>query len=161
MIAFKHIKHLVKKSFYCSIATVHNGVPHCSPVGSVYLENDKQGYYLEMFTTAVQKSKATNPMGCILVVNTSVLFWLTSLFTGKFATPPAVRLLVEFGERRPTSENEKERFNKRVNIFKRLKGHGILWGRPAHVRTFLIQEIIPVSLGKMTQVDYGEQSAVQ
>lgn len=155
MIAFRHIKSLVKKSLYCSIATVQNGIPHCSPVGSVYLNNDQQGYYLEMFTTAVEKSKASNPMGCVLVVNTSILFWLKSLFAGKFATPPAVRFVVKFGERRAATEVEQQRFRRRVNIFRRLKGHKIMWSRPSHVREFSIQTVIPVSLGKMTNIDYS------
>lgn len=155
MIAFKHIKYLVKKSLFCSIATVQNGVPHCSPIGSVYLQEEKQGYYLEMFTTSVRKTKEPNPKGCILVVNTSLLFWLKSLIKGKFATPPAVRMLVEFGELRAATEIEQENFRKKVNIFKRLKGHKIMWSKPSHVREFSIEAIIPVSLGKMTNVDYS------
>lgn len=156
MIAFRHIKNLVKKSLYCSIATVQEGIPHCSPIGSVFLNDDQQGYYLEMFTTAVQKSKEANPLGCILVVNTSILFWLKSLFNGKFATPPAVRLRVKFGERRAATDSEQENFRKRVNIFKRLKGHKIMWSKPSHVREFSIQAIVPVSLGKMTRNDYSD-----
>ncbi len=155
MIAFRHIKSLVKNSFYCSIATIQNDTPHCSPVGSVYLENEHQGYYLEMFTTAVRKANEPNPKGSILVVNTSMLFWLKSLFRGSFATPPAVRMLVEFGERRAATEAEQNRFRKRVNLFKRLKGHKIMWSKPSHVRVFSVQAVIPVSLGKMTNMDYS------
>ncbi|GAC17969.1 hypothetical protein [Paraglaciecola arctica] len=156
MIAFKHIKNLVKNSLYCSISTIQDNLPHCSPIGSVYLESTQQGYYLEMFSTAVKKAQSANPNGCILVVNTSIIFWLKSLIRGKFATPPAVRLLVEFGDRRAANDLEQSRFRKKVNIFKRFKGHKVLWSNPSHVREFYVLKIIPVSLGKMTQVDYNQ-----
>lgn len=156
MIAFKHIKTLVKSSLYCSVSTIQDNIPHCSPIGSVYLESNQQGYYLEMFSTAVKKAHSTNPIGCILVVNTSLLFWLKSLFKGRFPTPPAVRLLVKFGNRRAASDIEQARFRKKVNIFKRLKGHKILWSRPSHIREFSVLKVIPVSLGKVTQEDYSQ-----
>lgn len=155
MIAFKHIKTLVKSSLYCSISTIQDNIPHCSPIGSVYLEDIQHGYYLEMFSTAVRKSQTSSPKGCILVVNTSLIFWLKSLIKGRFSTPPAVRLLVEFGHRREANSVEQTRFRKKTNLFKRLKGHKILWSKPSHVREFSVLKIIPVSLGKMTQVDYS------
>lgn len=154
MIAFRHIKKLVKDSLYCSVATVQNGIPHCSPIGSVYLNNEQQGYYLEMFTTSVKKSKAENDTGCIMVVNTSLWFWFKSLLRGQFKTPPAVRLVVKFGDRRASSEIEEQRFRKRVKLFKGLKGHKIMWSKTAHVRDFTIEKVIPVSIGKMTSADY-------
>lgn len=156
MIAFKHIKNLVKNSLCCSVSTIQNNIPHCSPIGSVYLETTQQGYYLEMFSTAVRKAQSANAKGCILVVNTSLLFWLKSLIRGRFLTPPAVRLVVEFGNRRAANDIEVTRFRQKVNIFKRLKGHEILWSNPSHVREFSVLKIIPVSLGKMTQVDYSQ-----
>lgn len=157
MIAFRHIKNLVKKSLYCSISTVQkDGVPHCSPVGSVFLEDENRGYYLEMFTGAVQRAQSNNSHGCILVVNTSLLFWIKSLFKGYFPTPPAVRLLVKFGEKRPVSEVEEQRFRKRVRPLRMLKGHRLLWSRAEHAREFSIQKVIPVSLGKMTSVSYND-----
>ncbi|MDU0353263.1 hypothetical protein RS130_04360 [Paraglaciecola aquimarina] len=155
MIALKHIKNLVKNSLYCSIATSQNNIPHCSPIGSVYIENIKQGYYFEMFSGAVAKCDDPQPLGCVLVVNTSLLFWLKSLIRGHFKTPPAVRLLVRFGEKRVATEIELTRFRKRVDIFKRLKGHKIMWSRPSHVREFEIQKILPITLGNMTKVDYS------
>jgi hypothetical protein len=156
MIAFKHIKNLVKNSLYCSISTIQDNLPHCSPIGSVYLETTQQGYYLEMFSTAVKKAQSTNPYGCILIVNTSLVFWFKSLITGRFSTPPAVRLLVEFGDRRAANDLEQSRFRKKVNIFKRFKGHKVLWSNPSHIREFSVLKIISVSLGKMTQVDYNQ-----
>lgn len=155
MIAFRHIKKLVRNSLYCSVATVQNDVPHCSPIGSVYLLNEHQGYYLEMFTQSVRKAQKNNSKGCILVVNTSLIFWLKSLFRGNFVTPPAVRLVVQFGEKRASTEEEQDKFRSKVSLFKRLKGHKIMWSKPSHVREFSVEKIIPVSLGKMTAVDYS------
>ena len=155
MIAFRHIKSLVKNSLYCSIATVNQNDPYCSPVGSVYLENETQGYYLEMFTRSVSRAQPENSTGCIMAVNTSMLFWLKSLFKGKFETPPAVRLIVKFGELRESTAIEQQRFKKRVKLFRRLKGHQILWSNPGHVREFTIESVVPVSLGKMTRADYA------
>jgi hypothetical protein len=118
--------------------------------------NAQQGYYLEMFTQSAKKAQLGNSMGCILVVNTSLLFWLKSLFKGYFESPPAVRLIIKFGEKRESTQTEQDNFRRRVKLFRRLKGYKIMWSKPSHVREFSVEKVIPVSLGKMTAVDYSQ-----
>lgn len=147
---FKSIRDLVKKSLYCSISTIQkNSQPHTSPIGSVFLNSKNEGYFIEMFTQSFkdqEKNKA-----CIMVVNTSLIFWLKSLISGRFKTPVATRLYVTIGERREISEVERKIFQKRVSPFKRLKGYKHMWSKADYVRTFTIDEVKAVSIGKMTK----------
>jgi hypothetical protein len=150
MISIFDVKNLVKKSLYCSISIItKEGLPHSSPIGSVYLNNSETGYFIEMFAKSFKDQEGRK--GSILAVNSSLLFWLRSLIKGKFLSPPAVRLLVTFGERRKISEVESKAFQKRVNIFKPLKGYKLMWSKAEYVRPFEVDEIIPVSIGKMTR----------
>ncbi|OIQ20676.1 MAG: hypothetical protein BM556_01690 [Bacteriovorax sp. MedPE-SWde] len=147
---FKFIKDLIKNSLYCSISTItKDGLPHSSPIGSVYVENEKQGYFIEMFTKGFVNQSGNK--ACILAVNTSLLFWLKSLIFGQFKTPPGVRLLVTLGDRREISDIERNRFHKRVRPFRKLKGHKLMWSNANYVRPFSIDKVIPVSIGKMTK----------
>ncbi|NQY64308.1 MAG: hypothetical protein HRT38_11350 [Alteromonadaceae bacterium] len=125
------------------------GHPHTSPIGSVYLENEESGYFIEMFTKSF--GDQVENKACIMAVNTSLVFWLKSLFSRAFATPPAVRLLVTVKERREISEDEMARFHKRVKPFRRLKGYKHMWSTARYVRTFTVDKVIPVSIGKMTK----------
>ena len=147
---FRHIKNLVKNSLYCSVSVVSKqGHPHSSPIGSVYLQNEQQGYFIEMFS----KSCATQVgnKACIMAVNTSIMYWLKSLFYGRFASPPATRLLVTLSERRKISEQEMAQFQRKVRPFRRLKGYKHMWSSASFVRPFTIDQVIPVSIGKMTR----------
>lgn len=147
---FKLIQNLVKKSQYCSISTVNgDNTPHTSPIGSVYLNNESEGYFIEMFTTSFNDK--VGKTASIMAINTSPIFWLKSLFLGRFATPPGVRLKVTLLEKRKITEKERLQFYKKVRIFKYFKGYSILWSKPNLVRPFVIDEVIPVSLGAMTK----------
>jgi hypothetical protein len=151
-IAFSHIKDLVKNSMYCTLATTIDGHPHCSPIGSIYLNDEKSGYYLEMMTTSAAKTLPNCGKACLLAVNTSSLFWVRSLLKGRFDTPPAVRLQIRLGDLRPSTEIEVKRFQKRVRFFRGWKGYRILWSRPGRTREFTIEKVVPVSLGEMTRI---------
>lgn len=142
-------RHLINSSFYCSLSTINDqGEPHTSPIGSVYLTSEREGYFIEMFTTSF-KNKA-GKKACIMAVNSSKRYWLASIFRGRFNTPPATRLAVTIGERRAISDEERARFQKKVGIFKGLKGHTKMWTKTDFVRPFTIDAIKPVSIGAMT-----------
>ncbi len=150
MNSFKEIKDLVRNSMYCSLSTItKDGLPHIIPIGSVFLENEQEGYYIEMFikTMSDQSQKSV----CIMAVNTSLLYWLSSLIKGRFKTPPATRLLVTIGEKRKISEIERARFQKKVRYFKWLKGYKHMWSSADYVRTFKVEKVISVNIGKMTR----------
>ena len=147
---FRQIKNLIKSSFYCSLSIISKeGHPHTSPIGSVYLQNEENGYFIEMFTKSYGDQAGNK--ACIMAVNTSLIFWLKSLFSGKFATPPATRLLVTINERRKISEKERAHFQKKVKPFRKLKGYKHMWSSGQYVRTFTVDKVIPVSIGKMTR----------
>lgn len=147
---FNQIKSLIKNSFYCSLSVISKeGYPHISPIGSVYLKNEESGYFIEMFTKSF--GDQVDNKACIMAVNTSLLFWLKSLFLGRFATPPATRLLVTIKERRKITVKEMAHFRKRVKLFQRLKGYKHMWSSARYVRTFTVDKVIPVSIGKMTK----------
>lgn len=144
------IKNLFKKSLFCSISTItSDGLPHCSPIGSVVLRDNTGGYFIEMFTKSFKNQEGNKAV--IMVVNSSLIFWLKSLVQGRFDSPPATRLLVTLHARREIKEDESALFKRRVNIFKRLKGHKLMWSSANFVRPYTIDKIIPVSLGKMTK----------
>lgn len=147
---FKETQDLVVNSFYCSVSTVNReGIPHISPIGSVYLVNENEGYFIEMFTTSFRDK--VGETACIMAVNTSLIYWLFSLIRGKFKTPPATRLSVTIGDRRKITEIERARFQKRVRPFKGLRGYTKMWSKTSFVRTFTIDQIKPVSIGAMTK----------
>lgn len=147
---FKAAHDLVKNSFYCSLSNVNDeGTPHTSPIGSVYLINEHEGYFIEMFTTSF-KDKA-GKKASIMAVNTSLTYWLIPPIKGRFKTPPATRKSATKGERRKITEVERARFHKRVRPFKGLKGHTKMWSKASFVRPFTIDEIKPVSIGGMTK----------
>ncbi len=85
----------------------------------------------------------------ILAVKRSLWFWIKSLWQGKFAEPPAVRLTGTAGPRRPMTPDEFQRFRKRVRFLKSLKGHDLLWAEMGTARDITIEEITPVRLGRM------------
>lgn len=147
---FKQVKNLIKKSFYCSLSIISkDGHPHTSPIGSVHLTTPESEYFIEMFTKSY--GDHVDNKACIMAVNTSLLFWLKSLFSGRFDTPPATRLLVTIHERRKISEQEMAGFQKRVKPFRRLKGYKYMWSSARYVRPFTVDKVIPVAIGKMTK----------
>lgn len=149
MFEFKEVRDLVKNSFYCSISTIkEDGTPHISPIGSVFLTSEKEGYFIELFTTSFNGKETKK--ACILTVNTSLFFWIRSLFKGEFKTAPAARIYITIEDRRKISNIEMARFQKRVRFFKGLKGHTKMWSKANYIRPFKIDEIKPVSIGSMT-----------
>jgi hypothetical protein len=149
---FKQLKSLLKSQPYCSIATVNqNGQPHNTPIGSVFLENESKGYYLEMYTRSIAANAKENNKACIMVVNASIWYWLKSLFKGKFVSPLGARIYVELKEKRIGTDLEKNRFLKKVKPLKFTKGYKKLWGaNQFHVRDFVITDIKPVAIKTMS-----------
>ena len=57
-------RNLIKNSFYCSISSLDSsGAPHTSPIGSVYLSNDADGYFIEMFAASFKNKNEENISG--------------------------------------------------------------------------------------------------
>ena len=149
------IKPLFAKAMFTSVATVtENGMPHVSPIGSVFLLNKEKGFYFEKFTKNIPKNNQNTPYATLMSVNVSKWFWLKSLLKGQFKTPPAIRLLVKLGELREESNQEASGFKRKVNLFKRTKGYDLMWRDMSLIREFEIVDYNPVYIGKMTKTQF-------
>ena len=149
------IKRLFRKSFASSfhyaIATVtDDGRPHVTPIGSLILGLPGHGVYFEEFPSRLPGNLSNNPQLCVLAVNSSRWFWLTSLIRGRFQSMPAVRLLGEAGEVRAATDKEIALWQKRVSSVRFTKGHAMMWRNMRMVRDVKFTSIEPVHIGEMT-----------
>ncbi len=135
-----------------AIASVNeDGSPHVTPIGALFLREDQTGFYFEEYPSKMPDNLERNPRVCILAVNADKQFWAKSLMEGKFATPPAVRLMGTVGEMREATREEASAWQKRVELAKETKGYHLLkWYRFCHVRDIRFESFEPVYLGEMT-----------
>lgn len=149
------IKHLFRKafasSFHYAVSTVaENGEPHVTPIGSLILGEPGRGCYFEEFPSRLPRNLASNPQVCVLAVNSSRWFWLTSLVRGKFRGRPAVRLYGKAGKVREATDAEIAVWQKRVRPVRFTKGHALMWRNMRTVRDIEFTRIEPVHIGQMT-----------
>ena len=86
-----------------------------------------------------------------MAVNSSTLFWLKSLFKGKFDSAPAVRLFGEVGEVRDATEGEIDKLKKSISITSNLKGHKLLWSDLTRVRDMKFTGFSPATYPVMCE----------
>jgi hypothetical protein len=147
-----HFNKSFRTNFHVSIASVDNeNNPTVTPIGSLFLNSNQTGFYFEKFPTKLPKNSEQNKNICVLGVNSNALFWLTSLFKGRFSSYPAIKLYGKLGDRRKATEIEIQRLNTRMNATKWLKGNEYLWGRMEHVRDITFTKAEKVNLGTMTE----------
>ncbi len=148
---WQEIRRLVKQANHVSVATVKpDGSPHVSPIGSFSLHPaEPRGYWLEKYPSNLPRHLEADQRVQIMAVQGGVGFWLKSLWRGDFVGPPAVRLVGTAGALRPVTDQEQERFQKRVKLVRSLKGAKYLWTGMAVARDITIEEIVPVRLGSM------------
>lgn len=140
-----------RSSFHYAIASVNaDGTPHVTPIGSLLLTGEGKGIYFEILTSQLPRNIERQPRVCVLAVNTSRWYWLISLWRGRFATSPALRLAGTAGRRRPATASEKRWFRKRLRHVRRLRGYDLLWGKLDHVREIEFDTCEPVALGALT-----------
>jgi hypothetical protein len=150
------IKPLIAKSTYCSIATINEeGIAHVSPIGSVILKSKSRGVFFEKFTKSIPNNIKTNTKATIMCVNDGRWYWLKSLILGKFKSPPAIRMLVKFGNLRDEDNSEGSIFKRKVSLFKFTKGHKLLWSEMSQIREFEIIDYKPVYIGNMTKEQFN------
>ncbi|MGJ8662616.1 MAG: pyridoxamine 5'-phosphate oxidase family protein [Marinicella sp.] len=149
------IKPLYSQAIFCSVATVSpDGIPHVSPIGSVVLTDHTSGWFFQKFTRNIPLNTEQCEYASIMAVNDGKWFWLKALLKGQFKQPPAMRLLVKLGKLRPATEEEAQKFKRRVSLFKHTKGHAMMWQDMAQIREFEIIEYKPVFIGKMTHQQF-------
>jgi len=127
------------------------GRANLAPIGSLILRSEMKGFYFDIFASQLSKNLDVNPEITIQFVNSGKLFWLKSLISGSFATPPAVRLFGTAGPRREATELEVARFEKRIGALRMFKGYALLWKNLKYVRDIDFHGFQAVNLGKMTR----------
>ncbi|MCB0495270.1 MAG: pyridoxamine 5'-phosphate oxidase family protein [Cyclobacteriaceae bacterium] len=147
----KHFNKAFRSNFYVSIASVdEDNKPTVTPIGSLFLNRDQTGYYFEKYPQSLPRHAEANPNICALAVNSSVFFWLKSLFRGKFKSSPAIKLYGVLENRRPATPEEIIRLQKRMRATRGMKGNTYLWGDMQCVRDIRFDRAESVKLGEMT-----------
>ena len=147
----KHFNKCFRTNFHVSLASVDkDGNPTVTPIGSLFLNNNQTGFYFEKFPTKLPENSKDHKNICVLAVNSSTFFWLTSLFKGKFNSYPAIKLYGQLGDKRKATDIEIKRLNARMRTTKLLKGNNYLWGNMEFVREVTFTKAEKINLGKMT-----------
>ncbi|MFF2555192.1 pyridoxamine 5'-phosphate oxidase family protein [Nocardia sp. NPDC058058] len=124
-----------KSTGHFAIASVDaDGMPNITPVGTVFLRDDRTAFYFDQYTTALAHNLDANPQVCLMAVNRGSLFWLRALLFGRFSSPPGVRLYGTVSAARPATAAELEQVRKRVRPALLLKGGKLLWSNFTNVR---------------------------
>jgi hypothetical protein len=139
-----------KSCFHYAVATVNpDGTPHVTPIGGLYLRDDRTGFYFEEFPSRLPANLAANPAVCIMAVNADKLFWGKALMDGRFPSPPGVRLLGRAGQAREATADEMALWGKRFGFARALKGYKIMWEGMHRVRDISFYGCEPLDLGGM------------
>lgn len=139
-----------KSMLHCAIASVSpDGAPHVTPMGTVFLRDDRTGFYFDKYSSALARNVEAHPGICLMAVNASPLFWLRSLLGGRFVSPPGVRLYGTVGQLRLATEEELQRVEARIRSTRWTKGHRLIWSSFTHVRDIKFTSFRPVSYPSM------------
>lgn len=146
-----HLNSSFKSSLHVSIASVDSdNQANVTPIGSVFLNDNLEGFYFEKFPTHLPADAKENPNICLLAVNSGRWFWVKSLFSGRFDLFPAIKLFGRLGEKRVATDKELSRLKRRVRLTKGLKGHDYLWKDMSHIREIHFTRAQKINLGAMT-----------
>jgi len=143
-----------RTSFHYAVATINeDGSPHVAPIGSLRLNADKTGFFFQLFTQRTPTNLERDPRLTILAVNSGRMFWLRSLWRGRFLDVPGFRLTATAGDRRDPTEEEVLWWERRVKPARRLKGYAKLWGRglleQCGVRDITVERVMLLNMGGM------------
>ncbi|MEC8444157.1 MAG: pyridoxamine 5'-phosphate oxidase family protein [Pseudomonadota bacterium] len=131
----KTLEQAQASAVHCTIATVSpGGMPHITPVGTVFLRDDQTGFFFDHYAVALGDNIDCNPNVCVCAVNVGRWFWLRALVTGQFTATPGVRLYGQAGPARTATEDELRLIHDRVKGASRLKGAKQLWSDFSVVR---------------------------
>ncbi|TCJ89691.1 pyridoxamine 5'-phosphate oxidase [Nocardia alba] len=147
-----------KATGHFAIASVDSdGVPNITPVGTVFLREDRTAFYFDQYTSALARNLDTNPRVCLMAVDRGTLFWFRSLLVGRFAAAPGVRLYGTAGTLRPATDLELAQVRRRVRPMRFLRGGRLLWSNFSHVRdiTFTSSRLVryPMMMAHLPQTD--------
>jgi hypothetical protein len=130
-----------------------DGAPHVTPIGSVYLHpTEPRGYYHPIFSTRLRKNLQERACFELLFVDGRATRWLTALIRGRFNGPLAVRLSGHaVGSRRAATEEEAERWQRRVRAVRWTRGYDLLWKDVRFVQEIAFDAAVPVRFGAMSR----------
>lgn len=141
-----------KSCFHYAIGTVNqDGSPHVTPIGGLFLRDDRTGFYFEEFPSKLPENLKLNSRVCILAVNADKMYWGKGLLEGKLTEPPGVRLLGAADNVRTATKDEIEIWHKRVGFARAMKGYKIMWEDMSRVRDIRFDAFEPIYLGEMTR----------
>ncbi|KAA0025089.1 pyridoxamine 5'-phosphate oxidase family protein [Antrihabitans cavernicola] len=130
---------------HCAIASVGaDGGPHVTPVGTVFLRDDRTGFYVDRYTSVLAHNVEADPRICLMAVDSGVRFWFRSLLVGRFSAPPGIRLYGTVGALRPATAAELDLVHKSVRTLQWMKGGRLLWSDLDHVRDITFTGFRPV-----------------
>jgi len=139
-----------KSCFHYAVATVNpDGSPHITPIGGLFLRDDKTGFYFEEFPSRLPQNLDRDPRMSVMAINADKLFWGRALMDGRFPSPPGVRLLGKAGAVREGTEQEIELWQKKVGFTRSMKGYKLMWEGMHHVRDIKFDAYEPIYLGAM------------
>jgi len=128
-----------------------DGFPHMSPIGTLWLRDDMTGYYLERFPEALPRNLDHCDRVEVIALDGSPGTWLRGLLKGRFPSLPAMRLRGHAGPRRPATDVEQARWQRKVRRLRFTKGHALLWREMTHARDIRFDAFDPIRLGAMTE----------
>lgn len=137
---------------HCTIGSVDaNGNPHITPIGFVFLRDDKTLYYFEQYSKNLPLNFKTNRNVCVSLVNSGAKFWLSSLAKGRFASFPGMRFYGEVGDTRQAWPDELAGLRKRIGPLQYLKGGRLIWSGLETVREIRLTGVEPVRYPRMME----------
>ncbi len=140
----------LSSSKHCAIATVDSeGNPHITPIGFIFLKDNKTACYFEEYTKSIPKNIKSNSNVCLMVVNSSFSYWFKSLFKGKFISPPGLRLYGVAGGARKATQEELQLYKSKIRSSRGLKGNKLIWQGLETVREIELKSFKPVQYPKM------------
>ena len=146
-----HFNKCFSSNFHVAIASVDvENNPNVTPIGSLFLNSDRTGFYFEKFPKNLRKNADGNKRICVLAVNSGSWFWLRSLIRVRFNSYPGLKLYGELGVRRKATAIELSRLQRRMKATRWTKGNRYLWGDMEMVREVRFDKVEKIHIGKMT-----------
>ncbi|MDR1791593.1 MAG: hypothetical protein LBR20_08120 [Propionibacteriaceae bacterium] len=127
-----YLEKAMDKAFYVSFATVGaDGVPTVTPIGSLVLNDDQTGFYMERFPRSIPANAAHNPNFCLLAENMKLRSAIKEFRNGGWG---GLRLFGTLGEKREASAAEIGRIRDRLPFGHFKRGGGLLLANTVYVR---------------------------
>ena len=142
----------IRSSKHCAIASVdEDGHPHVTPIGFVFLREDRTAFYFEQYPKRLPRNLAHDARVCLMTVNSRSSFWGRSLARGRFLDYPGMRLYGEVGTPRAATPPELERLRRRIGLLRLFPGSKLIWSGLQTVRDVKLTRVDPVVYPRMME----------